>query len=109
MTAEPSISAQHAAALLAIAEAIETAGRALADAVRTGEGQEGVQAGAEEPYSAPAGPGTSELVVAALRLDLANANAAIGRVRALADEYAQGRGGPTAKRIRAALDGQEAP
>jgi hypothetical protein len=33
--------------------------------------------------------------------------AQIERVRALADEYARGRGGPTAKRIRAALDGAQ--
>jgi hypothetical protein len=31
----------------------------------------------------------------------------VERVRALADEYARGRGGPTAKRIRAALDGAQ--
>lgn len=30
------------------------------------------------------------------------------RLRALADTYARGRGGPTARRIRAALDGTEA-
>jgi hypothetical protein len=34
-------------------------------------------------------------------------DAQVERVRALADEYARGRGGPTAKRIRAALDGAQ--
>lgn len=34
------------------------------------------------------------------------ANQALKRVRALADEYQRGRGGPTAKRIRAAVDGE---
>jgi len=64
MTAEPSISAQHTAALHAIAEAIETAGRALADAVRTGEGQEALQDAQNGPQDSatgvPEGDGASE-------------------------------------------------
>jgi uncharacterized membrane protein YqiK len=44
-----------------------------------------------------------------MEADLAEARAAIERVRALADTYARGRGAPTARRIRAALDGTEAP
>jgi hypothetical protein len=42
-----------------------------------------------------------------LETDLANSRAAIERVQALADTYARGRGAPTAKRIRAALNGTE--
>lgn len=39
--------------------------------------------------------------------ELTELREAVGRVRDLADTYARGRGAPTARRIRAALDGTE--
>lgn len=44
------------------------------------------------------------LGMARLERERDEARAQIERVRALADEYARGRGGPTARRIREALD-----
>ena len=45
--------------------------------------------------------------VVELEEENANLHAVIQRVHALANKYAQGRGGPTAKRIRAALAGTD--
>lgn len=43
-----------------------------------------------------------------LEADLVELREKVERVRDLADTYARGRGGPTARRILAALDGEEA-
>jgi hypothetical protein len=44
-----------------------------------------------------------------MEADLADLRAQVERVRALADVYSRGRGSPTARRLRAALDGRGAP